>query len=34
MSLKFAKELSGLPTVMLAKAGNQRSLKFLDSGSR
>jgi hypothetical protein len=34
MELKFVKEVEGLPTVMPAKAGIQKSLKFLDSGSR
>jgi hypothetical protein len=32
LSQQFAKEVEGLPVVMLAKAGIQ-SLKFLDSGS-
>jgi hypothetical protein len=34
MSQKFAKEVGGLPTVMPAKAGIQKHLIFLDSGSR
>ena len=31
---KFAKEIGGLPTIMPAKAGIQKHLIFLDSGSR
>jgi hypothetical protein len=34
MSQKFAKEVGGLSTVMPAKAGIQKHLIFLDSGSR
>jgi len=34
VELKFAKEVEVSRPVMLAKAGIQKSLKFLDSGSR
>ena len=34
VELKFAKEVRVARLVMLAKAGIQKSLKFLDSGSR
>ena len=34
LSQKFGKEAGGLPTVMPAKAGIQKQLIFLDSGSR
>ena len=34
LSQKFAKEVGDLPIVMPAKAGIQKHLIFLDSGSR
>jgi hypothetical protein len=34
LSQKLAKEVASLAAVMLAKASIQKSLKFLDSGSR